>query len=91
MAGHEFTFLLYFESFTSMFMRSIDVMHTILLGECKHLFATLWKFKYFHKASYALMQSRMDELKLASESGGVPQKIQSLMSHVKADQVRRGS
>ena len=67
----------------------IDPMHALLLGLAKHLLQILTDMNILKKSVFAAMQKRMARLRAPSELGRIPRKIDSQLSKLKADQVKK--
>ena len=86
--GCRYSILLDLPYFDPVRMHVIDPMHNIFLGSGKHMMA-IWKGKEpVLSQNYNKIQNIVDNIKVPSDVGRIPQKIESGFSGFKADQFK---
>ena len=69
-------------------MLSIDPMHNLFLGTCKHMIAIWTNQNFISKDQNEVIQNIIDNTSVPSDVGRIPQKIASGFASFKADQFK---
>ena len=87
--GCRLSVLLDLPYFDAVRMTIIDPMHNLFLGTAKHMVKNVWiKQNIITKSSLPVIQKVIDDMKVPTDIGRIPRKIESGFDHFTADQYK---